>query len=386
MVSALKFPRTSFTGWGAIDMLFPELKKMDIHRILVVADPILIETGTVEQIIKPLMDVFALEVYSDVEPEPSLSCAQELVEYTRNHTLECVIGIGGGSTLDLAKLTAVVSQNDGQISDYLNLSGGRRLLKKGLPKILIPTTSGTGSEVTDIAVVSLEGTKDVITHEFLLADAAIVDPQLTLSVPPRVTAATGMDALTHAVEAFVSVHANEVTDALALQAIKLIGNSVKNAVKDGTDKKARTDMSFGSYLAGLAFFNAGVAGVHALAYPLGSAFKLPHGEANAVLLPYVMSFISQSCREKMDIINKILESTTQAIGESNIFHRLVRELGLPETLQEYDIGENHLEALADEAVKQKRLLDRSPMPLKREDILQIYQMALHGELVVREVK
>ena len=147
---------------------------------------------------------------------------------------------------------------------------------KGLPKILIPTTAGTGSEVTNIAVLSLDSTKDVVTHDNLLADVAIIDPKLTLTVPPKVTAATGIDALTHAVEAYISINASPTTDALALHAIKLIAGSIRTAVRDGSDRHARIDMSYGSYIAGLAFFNAGVAGVHALAYPLGGQL-MPEG-------------------------------------------------------------------------------------------------------------
>lgn len=139
------------------------------------------------------------------------------------------------------------------MADYLNLTGTKTLENKGLPKILIPTTSGTGSEVTNISVLSLETTKDVVTHDYLLADVAIVDSQLTISLPSKVTAATGVDALTHAIEAYVSINANEVTDGLALQAIRLISNSIRTAVHDGNNKQARSDMSYGSYLAGLAF-------------------------------------------------------------------------------------------------------------------------------------
>src|SRR5690606_22531931 len=181
------------------------------------------------------------------------------------------------------------------VRNYLNLTGTQKIMKKGLPKILIPTTSGTGSEVTNISVLSLETTKDVVTHDYLLPDVAIVDPALTVSLPARVTAATGVDAFTHAVEAYVSKNASPVSDAMALQAIRLISQSIRTAVANGEDKQARTDMSYGSYLAGLAFFNAGVAGVHALAYPLGGQFHLPLGEANAVLLPYVMGYIRKSC-------------------------------------------------------------------------------------------
>ncbi len=171
--------------------------------------------------------------------------------------------------------------------------------------MLIPTTAGTGAEVTDIAVFSLADTKDVITHEYLLADYAIVDPVLTYTLPPRITAASGIDAFTHALEAYTSVQATPLTDTLALEAMRRIVGNIRRAVWNGQDKAAREQMALGSLFAGLSFFNAGVAGVHGLAYPLGGLFKLPHGESNAVLLPYVYDYIWPSCLEKMVQVAKI---------------------------------------------------------------------------------
>src|SRR5690606_3333369 len=178
------------------------------------------------------------------------------------------------------KLAAVFIHNEGDLETYLNLTGSRSISEKGVFNILIPTTSGTGSEVTDISVLALENTKDVVSHEYLKADLAIVDPKLTCSMPRDVTASTGADALTHAIEAYLSVNANPVSDGHALQAIRLIGGALHRAVVDGNDEEARIAMSYGSYIAGLAFHNAGVGAVHALAYPLGGQFHIPHGSSN----------------------------------------------------------------------------------------------------------
>jgi alcohol dehydrogenase len=380
MVSTLKFPNLSYTGWGAIEKLFVELENMNPKKILIVTDQILVDIGIIEKYLTPLYEKYKVDIFTDIEPEPSLACGQKLVDYTRGGNYDCVIGLGGGSTLDLAKMTAVISFNEGAVKDYLNLNGTKKLMHKGIPKILIPTTSGTGSEVTDIAVFSLQNTKDVITHDFLLADLAIVDPQLTMTLPKRVTAATGVDALTHAVEAFISVHANPTTDALAVKAIELIGGSLKKAVADGDDAEARTAMSYGSYLAGLAFFNAGVSGVHALAYPLGGQFKLPHGESNAVLLPYVMNYIAPSCREKLNMVCRILDGEKERTNKEilHVFYNLVKEVGIPTSLSGFDIPESALVTLTEDAVKQKRLLARSPRILEKEDIFKIYQHAFNG--------
>ncbi|MCM0626108.1 iron-containing alcohol dehydrogenase [Lysinibacillus sp. OL1_EC] len=386
----LTFTPASYTGWGCLSQLLLEVKKFNAHNILIVTDPLLKEIGLTDNVEKPLMEKgYTTTIYTDIAPEPPLAIGEKLVDFTRKHPFDLVIGVGGGSALDLAKLAAVLAKHDGKVADYLNLTGTKTLDNKGLPKILIPTTSGTGSEVTNISVLSLDTTKDVVTHDYLLADVAIVDPALTISLPSKVTAATGVDALTHAIEAYVSVNANAVTDALALQAIRLISQSIRTAVHNGQDKQARTDMSYGSYLAGLAFFNAGVAGVHALAYPLGGQFHIAHGDSNAVLLPYVMGYIRQSCEKRMkDILDAMGISSSYLSQEEasykcvDALQQLVQDVKIPSTLQGFNIPASALEQLTEDATKQTRILARSPMPLGREDIYQIYQAAFDG--VVRE--
>lgn len=382
----LTFTQTSYTGWGSLSILPDEVKRLQAKKILIVTDPFLQKIGMTDTVEKPLVELgCTINVYTDVEPEPPLEIGEKLVAYTRKHDFDLVVGLGGGSALDLAKIAAVLAVHDGDVSDYLNLTGNQKIHEKGLPKILIPTTSGTGSEVTNISVLSLKTTKDVITHDYLLADVAIVDPALTVSLPPKVTAATGVDALTHAIEAYVSKNASPVTDALAIKAIRLINGSIRRAVKDGENQQARTDMSYGSYLAGLAFFNAGVAGVHALAYPLGGQFHIAHGESNAVLLPYVMGYIRKSCDwrmkdilEAMDVEVKGLSHEEAADTCIKAIEELVKDVGIPLTLQEFGIPFEALELLTEDATKQARLLARSPMVLEREDIYAIYKSAYKG--------
>ncbi len=384
----LTFTPVSYTGWGCLNQLLVEVEKLKANNILIITDPFLKELGLTERIEKPLIENgYATTIYTDITPEPPLAIGEKLVEFTRKHHFDVVIGLGGGSALDLAKLAAVLATHDGKVADYLNLTGTKNLENKGLPKILIPTTSGTGSEVTNISVLSLDTTKDVVTHDYLLADVAIVDPALTISLPPKVTAATGVDALTHAIEAYVSVNVNEVTDALALQAIKLISGSIRTAVHDGQNKQARSDMSYGSYLAGLAFFNAGVAGVHALAYPLGGQFHIAHGDSNAVLLPYVMGYIRKSCEKRMKDILDAMGISSAYISQEEASYKcvdalkqLVKDVNIPSTLKGFNIPELALEQLTDDATKQTRILARSPMPLKREDIYTIYRAAFDGEI------
>ncbi|UED78597.1 iron-containing alcohol dehydrogenase [Lysinibacillus sp. CD3-6] len=387
-MNKLTFTPTSYTGWGCLQQLLVEVNKFQANNILIVTDPFLKDLGLVEQVNKPLQDNgYQTTIYTDIAPEPPLAIGERLVDYTRKHQFDLVIGLGGGSALDLAKLAAVLATHEGQVADYLNLTGTKALENKGLPKILIPTTSGTGSEVTNISVLSLETTKDVVTHDYLLADVAIVDPELTISLPSKVTAATGVDALTHAIEAYVSINANEVTDGLALQAIRLISNSIRTAVHDGKNKQARSDMSYGSYLAGLAFFNAGVAGVHALAYPLGGQYHIAHGDSNAVLLPYVMGYIRKSCEKRMKDILDAMGISSMYLSQEEASYKcvdalqeLVNDVNIPSTLKGFNISESALEQLTDDATKQTRILARSPMALNRDDIFAIYRAAFDGQI------
>lgn len=389
MPEKITFTPLSYTGWDSLAHLLEEVKRFDVKKILVITDPFLYDIGLTNKVTDPLEEAgYVTEIYTDVVPEPPLAIGEKLVAYTRDNQFDMVIGVGGGSALDLTKLAGVLALHEGKVEDYLNLTGTKKIMNKGLPKILIPTTSGTGSEVTNISVLSLETTKDVVTHDYLLADVAIVDPALTISLPPKVTAATGVDALTHAVEAYVSKNASVVSDALALQAIRLISNSIRTAVSNGQDKQARTDMSYGSYLAGLAFFNAGVAGVHALAYPLGGQFHIAHGDSNAVLLPYVFGYIRQSCEKRMKDIYDAMGFSSANLSQEEASYRCVAELkrlvedvNIPSSLKGFNIPEDALESLTNDGVKQKRILARSPMPLLKEDIYTIYKAAFDGVVV-----
>lgn len=381
-------PDTSI-GWGASDQLPAEIKKYKAGKILIVADPGLLQIGLVDKVILPLkQEGLSYVLYTDIIPEPLLKTGEQLVDFARKGDYTVVIGIGGGSALDMSKLAAVFIENEGSLKDYLNLTGSKKIENKGIPKILIPTTSGTGTEVTNISVLALEHSKDTIIHKHLMADTAIVDPALTMTMPPRVTAATGADALTHAIESIISVNANPYSDALALQAIQLIGKSLEKAVANGEDKEARTTMCYGSYLAGLAFFNAGVGAIHALAYPLGGQFHLAHGESNAVLIPYVMNYIRNSCSEQMGVICKALGEDTRKLNAEEASMKCVEKLaqitkaiGIPETLAGFDIPASAAPSLAADGIKQKRLLARCPMTLNEEDILSIYESAASGKML-----
>ncbi|MBB6453728.1 alcohol dehydrogenase class IV [Salirhabdus euzebyi] len=375
-------------GEGSVSKLEGILEELRADKVFLLTDPILKELGVIEPVLKILEGRgVTVTLSTNVIPEPPLEVGNKVIEEVRKTKPDLVLGIGGGSALDLAKAAAVLADNDGNVQDYLNLSGTKKIKKKGIPKVLLPTTAGTGAEVTDIAVFSLADTKDVITHDYLLADYAIVDPVFTYTLPAKVTAASGIDALTHAIEAFTSVNATPLTDLLALDAMRRINKYVRTAVWNGKDKEARGEMALGSLLAGLSFYNAGVAGVHALAYPLGGLFKIPHGESNAVLLPYVYDAIWPSCLEKMVLVAEAFELPAEGKSAREIaldvvqsLYDLVEDVGLPKSIGEYDIHPEDINLLAENGVKQKRLLARSPKPLHLKDVKQIYQHAYEGKL------
>lgn len=381
-------PQKIFHGEGALDNLELIIEELQAKKVFLVADPILEELGIIEKLTERFekANVHA-DIFTHVIPEPPLHIGNEVLEAVRKSDPDLVVGIGGGSALDLAKAAAALADHEGEIGDYLNLTGHKKPEKKGRPKVLIPTTAGTGAEVTDIAVFSLEDTKDVISHPNLLADYAIVDPKLTYTLPPRVTASSGIDAFTHALEAYTSVNATPLTDALAMDAMRRIIGSIRTAVWDGQDKKARDEMALGSMIAGMSFYNAGVAGVHALAYPLGGLFKLPHGESNAVLLPYVYDCIWPSCIGKIMKVAELFGVAAEGKSEReialewiNCLHDLVKDVGLPTKLSDYSIEEKDIGLLAANGIKQKRLLARSPKELDIESIKEIYTNAFNGVL------
>ncbi|WP_173918200.1 iron-containing alcohol dehydrogenase [Halobacillus sp. Marseille-Q1614] len=381
-------PKHIYYGEGSLCKLPEIIQDLQVKKVVLITDPILKELGVIDPVLEILHNEnVELDIITSVVPEPPIDTADQVVEEARESQPELVIGVGGGSAIDIAKATAVLVENEGKVEEYLNLNGTKKLENKGVPKLFIPTTAGTGAEVTDIAVFSLEDTKDVITHEYLLADYAIVDPVLTYSLPEKVTAASGIDALTHAIEAYTSTQAGPLTDSLALDAIGKISANIRTAVWNGKDKHAREQMALGSLIAGLSFYNAGVAGVHALAYPLGGLFKIPHGESNAVLLPYVYDHIWPACLHKM---SKVAEAMgLPAEGKDNrtlarevvweLFH-LVEDVGLSTQLSAYEIKEKDIESLTRNGIKQTRLLNRSPKKLDEQSIHQIYTNAYHRRL------
>lgn len=379
-------PKFIYHGLESTQEIKNILGDLEVKKVYLLCDPILKEINAVKKV-TDILDSIGIEYVTstNVMAEPSVEIGNEIVKEVREANPDLIIGLGGGSTIDLAKAASLVAPQEGNIENYLNLTGDLKLDNRKIPNILMPSTSGTGAEVTDIAVFSTGDSKDAITDPLMIADYAIADPFYTYSLPPKVAAASGVDALTHAIESFTSVEATPLTDNLAAGAIEKIYANIREAVWDKTNYAAKDELSLGSLMAGLSFYNAGCAGVHALAYPLGGNFKIPHGESNAVLLPYVYDEIIKSCSNKLSQLAPVFNIETGGKNNMEIskditdkLFDLVKETGLPENLQHYKIEESDIELLTENALKQTRLLSRSPLELTESVIKNIYKNALKG--------
>jgi alcohol dehydrogenase class IV len=352
------------------------------RRALLVTDPGFLRTGLTD---KPKASLeqhgLAVAIYSDVVADPPEAVVLEAVEFARSHGTDIVIGLGGGSSMDVAKLVAVLAggqQALHQIFGIGNVTGTR------LPLVQVPTTAGTGSEVTNIAIVTTgETTKMGVVAPQLYADLAVLDASLTLGLPPLVTAATGIDAMVHAIEAYTSKHKkNPMSDVLARQALALLSSNLLHACENGHNLAARQAMLLGACLAGQAFSNAPVAAVHALAYPIGGIFHVAHGLSNSLVLPHVLRFnlpeAAGHYAELASIVVPDASGSEEARAEALIaaMQQLSRITGIPTKLRQVGIREADLGVLTNDAMLQTRLLGNNPREVTWTDAYEIYEAAL----------
>lgn len=386
-------------GRNAVDQIGDRVRQMGARRVLLVTDQTLLDAGLVDRVSAPLRaaDV-TVDVFAGGSPEPPLHAVNDAIAAARDCGAEVLLGLGGGSNMDIAKAAAVVLTHGGAVKDY---AGDQVVPGPVFPLILVPTTSGTGSEVTAAAVLNDtdQGAKFSILSNHLRARFAVVDPLLTVSCPAAVTAASGIDALSHAVEAYTAVDneafplpAGEATiyqgrhplgDLLAERAIGLIGENLRRAVNDGDDLDAREGMALASTLAGMSFSNSGVAVVHALEYPLNDTVHTPHGVGCGLFLPYVMRFTGPARPQQMARIAELLESGDPAQpGDSAVeraaaaVEKLNADIGIPLRLRDVGISEAQLPAMADKAFTVKRILRVSPRSVAQEDLAAILRAAL----------
>lgn len=324
------------------------------------------------------VDVLGLRdvtLFGEVQPEPDLTNLEAAVAAARDAGVNVVIGFGGGSAMDLAKLVAVLVGTDQGLRD---ISGPNRAPARRVGLVQIPTTAGTGSEVGTRALIADPETMNKIATESreMLADIAIIDPELTVSVPPMVTAATGVDAMAHCVEAFTSRRSHPIIDAYALQGIELVGRYLRRAVEDGADLEARAGLALAAFYGGVCLGPVNTTAGHALAYPLGTRHKLAHGVANALIFPHVLAVNAPAVPEKTALVGQALgfgaEGRQQVLGGAQDF---CERLGLDMALRAHGVPRDDLPASAREAHGIRRLLDFNPVDLSEADILEIYEAA-----------
>jgi alcohol dehydrogenase class IV len=359
------------------------LKEKNIDSVLIVTDKGIINANIIAPLLEILKkDGIRFEIFSEVVPDPPEKLIFNGLEILKNNHLNSVIGLGGGSSMDTAKVISLLAETDIELDNIygINFMEGRRL-----PLFLIPTTSGTGSEVTPYAVLTKGKAKCTVISPIIIPDIAILDPQLTINLPPNITASTGIDAIVHAIEAYTSKNKkNIISDMFAKQALRLLIHNIETAVHNGNDLNARYNMLLGACLAGMAFTNAPVAAIHAFAYPLGGIFHISHGLSNSLMLPHVMEFNKDiAINEYYELAIEVYpnwqtnKDSKDVIVEKFIANisNLIKKLGIPVKLSEVGIKKEDLKLLTDEVVKLTRLFNNNPKAITYKDAFKIYENA-----------
>ena len=369
-------PQKIVFGTGCIETFTEDYLKLGLQRLFVLTAP------PIRPLIEETLEVLrkagiSIEIFQNILAEPTVNDFKAILEVAREFKADSIVGIGGGSVLDVTKLVAAFLNSNQQVEDCF---GTGFIQKKGLWFACLPTTAGTGSEVSPNAILldERDHLKKGIVSPFLIADAAYVDPKLTWTVPAKVTADTGMDALTHCIEAYTNKFAHPSVDIYALQGIRLIAANLERAVKDGKDQEAREALAFGSLYGGLCLGPVNTAAVHALSYPLGGEFHIPHGLSNAILLPSVMKFnmpanvkrhaevaIALGCEPGKD------DNETAQRGVDFIY-RLAEAVGIPKKLTDLGIPQTAVDGMAKAAMEVQRLLKNNPREVTELDAKDIY--------------
>ena len=371
--------KTTLVQAGAVLQLPDLLSERGLSRPLFVTDVMLIELGVVIPAIDRLRDgCDSVSVFDGIEPDPSERVVGACLAALRAGDCDSVVAVGGGSSMDVAKVVSVLANDQQALSE---IYGVGMVSSQRKPLFLAPTTAGTGSEVTPVAIITTgETTKAGVSSPVLLPDVAILDAALTVGLPAHITAMTGIDAMVHAIEAFTSkIKKNPISDMLALRALKLLSENIRTVLTSPEDRTAREAMLLGSMFAGQAFANAPVGAVHALAYPVGGHYHIPHGLSNSLMLPAVLNFNAKACPELYAELAAVLPGAEHsALGLIDWFKRLITESGLPSTLEQANIPESDLPMLASDAMFQQRLLINNPREVDEPTALQLYREAWRG--------
>lgn len=369
-------------GPGSIDRMAAFLKnEMRFERCALITDSFLLQSGFIDPVVAALKaQGMTVQVFGEVLPSPTKSNAMRAYEFLKDADAQVVIGLGGGSAMDVAKVAAVLMTNPPPIDRYFNKGG---LINRGLPCVTVPTTAGTGSETTSGGMLADDTTKvkGFVAGINAAPLLSVVDPTLQISLPPRQTAATGMDAFTHALEAFISKKESPLGDLYAEKAIALIGQNIRTAYYNGENLDARCSMALAATLAGYAIQASSTAANHALAYGVESKTKAPHGEANALLLPYVMRFNAIGNIQKFKRVAELLGENIAGLSDraaallaADAVEKLIRDIGIP-TLKDMGVQPDTFPEMAKIAVSMRRLIDPNPRNITEEQAVAIYQHA-----------
>lgn len=367
------------SGLNAVSELGEEARRLGGKRIAVITDPGVVKAGVHEAAMESLKKArLKYFLFQDVEPDPPIEIVSESAAFVRENKANLIVGLGGGSSIDVAKATAVQVTNPDPIETY---AGINFVPKPGLPTVFVPTTAGTGSEATWVSVLSdtKNKVKIAVLSDYMYAETAILDPTLTLGLPPQVTASTGLDALIHAIESYTGRLATPVTESFALSAIQMIAKYLRKAYADGSDIEARTVMLTASYMAGVAFTNSQCAAAHAGSMSIGGGFHIPHGIATALMLPAVMKFNCIAAPEKFARIARIFGEPVEGLSpieaaERSVktVRRLITDLGIKMGLENYGVPKSALPGLAKKAASFGRLWVNNPRSATLEEVKQLF--------------
>lgn len=380
-----KNPTQITYGFGAVNQLRDIIKQQGFKNVLIITDRGIVQTGLIEQLTGQMDDIL-YAVYSDTKPNPTVTNCHGALQVLKEINAEAVVAMGGGSSIDVAKAVCLMATNEGPIEGYEGIDTCENDL---LPLIAIPTTAGTASEVTTFTVITDEKRqyKFTIGGIRLAPKWALVDPLVTKSLPPHITAATGLDALVHAIESYTSKMANPITKALAREAIRKISANLRQAVYNGDNLEARDNMLMGSLLAGLAFNNTRLGNCHALSHPVSAIYGVPHGVANSILIPHVMEFNSLAAPELFsDIAEDIGENLDgltlmeRAQAAVNAVKKLSKDINIPSDFSSYNVDESQLDRMAKDALLSGNIAV-NPRKTSYEDVIELYNKSIGGVTV-----
>ncbi len=380
---AVQMPKRVVFGEGMEEKIGAEAKGLGAKKALIVTDEIIEKTGLLDKVERPLKEVVEVAIFDKVEPEPTLEAAETVAKAARAAKYDLIVGVGGGSVMDMAKVASAAASNPEQsVSDFM---GANKIANPSVPKILVPTTAGTGAEATPFTLIVVETKKKAIASPYNLADVVLISPSLTATMPAKVTASTGVDALSHAIEAFLSLGSNPLTDSFALEAIRKIADNLEEAFLHGDNLEARLKMSLAAMLAGMAFGNAGVIAGHAAAHTFGAKYKIPHGISAAVALPYIMEYNAPAAKEKLAKVAREMGEDISGLTEEEAASKAVarvknmlKKLELPTRLADLDVPENALPELAEAMSKEKGYLARNPRKIEHDGAVEILQRMWSG--------